>query len=59
MCKKNCVFPKSKEMRSGAGQWRRKVTHPPFLLEKVTYPPPLPSNKKVASTPLIFPAPLT
>ena len=33
------VFPMVKEARLGAGQWRRKVTHPPSLLEKVTYPP--------------------
>ena len=33
----NCLLGMVKGVRSGAGQWRKKVTQPPFLLEKVTY----------------------
>ena len=51
------VFAMVKGVRSGAGQWRKKVTHPPFLLEKVTYPPPFRATQKLLPPPPDFSRP--
>ncbi len=36
------VFAMVKGARSGAGQWRKKVTHPPPLFARKSYIPPPP-----------------